>query len=141
MKKCNKVGCNNLINFNESYCNEHKHLINEARNNYAQHRYTRDKVYAQLYNSKAWREVRHSAAIRDKGLCQYCLYEGVLKNYEVVDHYIPIKHDFTKRLELDNLVASCIRHNTLKEKDERLLRSGQIDLHEFKRKWPFGINV
>lgn len=139
-KKCNKVGCNQLINFNQSYCDEHKHLINEARNNYAQDRYERDKVYAQLYNSKAWRQARHSAAVRDHGLCQYCLHEGVVKKYEVIDHYIPLKYDFDKRLDLDNLVASCTYHNTIKEKDERLLRENKITLDEFKNRWQYGIN-
>lgn len=139
-KKCNKIGCNQLINFNQSYCEEHSYLVNEDRNSYAQSRYAREKPIATFYNSKAWREVRRTAALRDNELCQYCLNQGIVKRYEVVDHFIPIKYDYEKRLDLDNLVASCIRHNTIKERDEKLLRQGKITLPDFKGRWQFGLS-
>nr|WP_275431606.1 HNH endonuclease signature motif containing protein [Mammaliicoccus sciuri] len=76
--------------------------------------------------------------LRDDGLCQYCLAEGMIHKAEVIDHFIPIKDDFSKKLDADNLVASCIRHNTLKEIDEKKLRNNEITIEEYKNKWRFG---
>ena len=56
--------------------------------------------------AKAWREVRRTAALRDNELCQYCLNQGIVKRYEVVDHFIPIKYDYEKRL--DEIISSQV---------------------------------
>lgn len=134
-KLCKKVNCNKLIDFKESYCDEHNYLKDEARKNYESKRYERDKTYIQFYNDSMWKETSKSTKLRHDGLCQYCLAKGYTRKAEVVDHFIPIKDDYDKRLDPDNLVSSCIRCNTLKEKDERLLRQNKISFEKYKEKW------
>lgn len=142
---CNKTNCQTLIDFKESYCEEHKHLKNQSRNEYGKYRYQRDKQYARFYTSAAWRQARRSALLRDNGLCQYCMGNGQLHKAEVVDHFLPVKYKFELRLDLDNLVSSCTRHNTLKENDEKLLINNKMSLKAFKKKWQTkcfnGINI
>lgn len=127
-----------MIDFKESYCDEHKHLRKESIKLYESKRYERDKQFIKFYNSSVWKDTRKSIMLRANGLCQYCLAEGTIQKAEVVDHYIPIKIDYEKRLDNENLVASCIRHNTLKEKDESKLRDNEMTLDEFKKRWPIG---
>ncbi|MCD3219451.1 HNH endonuclease [Mammaliicoccus sciuri] len=138
VRKCFKVNCNNLIPFTETYCDDHKDIKNESTKSYETFRYERDKQFIKEYNSKVWKQTRKSIMLRDDGLCQYCLAEGIISKAEVVDHFIPMRDDFDKRFDVDNLVASCIRHNTLKEKDEQRLRNKQITLEEYKSKWKYG---
>ena len=139
-KICNKINCSKLIDHKEKFCDEHKHLINESRNDYGKYRYQRDKRYAKFYTSTIWRQTRKSALTRDKWLCQYCLANGQLHKAEVVDHFIPVKYDYELRLNMDNLVSSCIRHNTLKESDEKLLKENRMSLDAFKNKWRIANN-
>ncbi|MCQ9302688.1 HNH endonuclease [Mammaliicoccus sciuri] len=113
-------------------------MKNESTKSYETYRYERDKQFIKEYNSKVWKQTRKSIMLRDDGLCQYCLAEGIICKAEVVDHFIPMRDDFDKRFDADNLVASCIRHNTLKEKDEQRLRNKQITLEEYKNKWKYG---
>lgn len=138
VRKCSKVNCNKLIPFTESYCDDHKELSKQIIKEYETKRYKRDKHFIQFYNSKMWKDTRKSIMLRDDGLCQYCLAEGMIHKAEVIDHFIPIKDDFSKKLDADNLVASCIRHNTLKEIDEKKLRNNEITIEEYKNKWRFG---
>ncbi|MDW3796450.1 hypothetical protein QI358_03405 [Staphylococcus saprophyticus] len=65
---------------------------------------------------------------------------GQLHKAEVVDHFIPVKYDYELRLNMDNLVSSCIRHNTLKESDEKLLKENRMSLDAFKNKWRIANN-
>lgn len=138
VRKCSKVNCNKLIPFTETYCDDHKELKNESIKQYETFRYERDKQFIQFYNSKMWKDTRKSIMLRDNGLCQYCLAEGIIRNAEVIDHFIPIKDDFDKKLDADNLVASCIRHNTLKEQDERKVRNNEMTMELYKNRWRFG---
>lgn len=138
VRKCSKVNCNKLIPFTETYCDDHKELTKQSNKDYETFRYERDKQFIKEYNKKIWKDTRKSIMLRDDGLCQYCLAEGTIQRAEVVDHFIPMRDAFDKRFDADNLVASCIRHNTLKEQDERRLRNNEITIEEFKNKWRFG---
>lgn len=61
-----------------------------------------------LYNSKAWKQVRHAAIVRDRGMCQY---PGCIRPAEEVHHIIeltPANVDDPKiALNLDNLMCVC----------------------------------
>jgi 5-methylcytosine-specific restriction protein A len=121
-KVCNKVNCNKLIDFKESYCDEHKHLKNEYKKNYDSLRYERDKMFVRFYNSKQWKDTRRTVMLRDDNLCQNCLRNGLYTKANVVDHVIEVKDDYDKRLDTDNLEALCHEcHNnkTIREKKRR----------------------
>ena len=127
-KKCDKVNCNNLINFNERYCNEHKELINQSNKDYDSIRYERDRLYVKFYNSKAWREVRHNTMLRNDFLCSTCLAEGKYTKAYVVDHIVELKDDWSKRLDSDNLEPLCHYHHnikTIREKQKRRDRNNK----------------
>lgn len=132
MKLCNKVGCNKLLNFTESYCEEHKN-----KTKYDKQRYIRDNKVMSVYNNKMWKDSRQSALVRDDYMCLYCLAKGYVKRAEVVDHYVPIRDDYDKRYDLDNLVSSCYRCNNLKAKHEEALRQGEMSTKEFSERWKY----
>jgi 5-methylcytosine-specific restriction protein A len=121
-KVCNKVNCNKLIDFKESYCDEHKHLKKEYKKNYDSFRYERDSLYVKFYNDKAWKDTRHSVMLAHDWLCAECLRNGMYTKADVVDHIIELKDDYDKRLDTDNLEALCHEcHNnkTIREKKRR----------------------
>lgn len=136
VKKCSKINCNELINFNKSYCDEHESLKNESRKNYDSKRYSNDKQVRQTYNVKRWKDIAKAVMLRDNGLCQYCLYRD--SRYEVatcVDHYIPVRDAYDDRYNKDNLFSSCTGCNNRKATDEDKLRRKEITFEEFKLRW------
>jgi 5-methylcytosine-specific restriction endonuclease McrA len=54
---------------------------------------------------------------RDKGLCQYCLMEGVEREGNQIDHFIPVLYRGPSTLE--NLQLACSDHNGNKNKWHR----------------------
>ena len=140
VRKCNKVNCNELINFNESYCDEHESLKNESRKYYDSKRYSNDKQVRQTYNSQRWKDVRKGVMLRDNSLCQYCLHQGRYEVATLVDHFIPIRDAYEDRYNQDNLVSACDKCNTRKAIDEEKLRSNQITFEQFKERWAYEIN-
>lgn len=133
-KKCNSINCNNLIDYRNKYCEEHKHLVNE----YDKQRYKHDREVRQTYNSQRWISLRKQCLMRDMGLCMYCLHNGLYTQATLVDHFIPVRDSYDKRYDIDNLVSACDRCNTRKVVDESRLRSQQITLNEFKTLWQYG---
>ena len=114
LKQCHKLGCTNLTR--AKYCDDHEHLLKEEtykRNRYYD-RYERDQEAKSFYNSAAWLRVRERALIRDRYLCQRCLRDKRITPAKIVHHIIPIKKDWSKRLELDNLESICLPcHNKI----------------------------
>lgn len=122
LKKCNKVNCNNLIDFKETYCDEHKHLQTESKVNYDSFRYERDSLYRQFYNKKSWKDARHISMLRHDSLCQECLRDGLYTKADVVDHIVELRDDWERRLDQSNLEPLCHKcHNekTISEKENR----------------------
>ena len=64
-----------------------------------------------FYKSKTWRNVRERVWSRDKGLCQECLKNGIIREGDTVHHIIPITvdniDDETITLNMDNLETVC----------------------------------
>ena len=57
---------------------------------------------------------------RDHGLCVQCRSNGIIKIGDVVDHIIPIRVDWSKRLEPINLQTLCHAcHNKKTKEDEK----------------------
>jgi 5-methylcytosine-specific restriction protein A len=134
-KKCNKVNCNNLIPFNESYCDEHKELKYESKKQYDKQRYSNDKDVRQTYNKKIWKNIRRNILIRDDYVCRYCEAKGIIKKATLVDHFISVRDSYEDRYNEENLVSSCDRCNTLKQVDEEKLRNGEISRVQYNKNW------
>ncbi len=72
------------------------------------------------YQTKEWREIRQKVFIRDKGLCQECKREGIIRasgKYAVVDHIIPRNRGGSDTEE--NLELMCKKHHDIKSAKER----------------------
>lgn len=115
LKPCNKFGCRNLSK--TRYCEEHQ---TEHSN---QHRYydkqVRDKQSNSFYHSAAWKKARSIVKVRDNGLCVECMNDKRITIGVLVDHIIPIKEVWDKRLELDNLQLLCQSCHNKKTGKER----------------------
>ncbi|MGB9813519.1 MAG: HNH endonuclease [Thermovenabulum sp.] len=116
LRPCRKAGCPNLTRDKTGYCELHKReyldylkrlKIERDKRYDEQVRKTRDKKYWEFYKSDEWGRVKTQALVRDKGLCQWCLRKGIIRNADVVHHIVPLKEDWSKRFDLDNLVSIC----------------------------------
>lgn len=79
-------------------------------------RYNKDnKKYSEFYDSMDWKTLSSIIKSKYNGLCLMCLlkYEHIIPS-DVTHHIIPIREDYSKRLEEDNLIPLCHRcHNNI----------------------------
>ncbi|WP_371806921.1 HNH endonuclease [Staphylococcus xylosus] len=72
-----------------------------------------------LYKGKDWMKLRTLALNRDNHLCQMCIRNSVFTPADLVHHIIYVKSDFSKALDLDNLMCVCSKcHNKIHSEDE-----------------------
>lgn len=107
-KKCNHTSCRTLIDYDERYCDKHKGTTNKVYDQY------REKKYKDFYNSRAWQKKRRISMIKYEWLCQSCLKNGIYKQAIIGDHIIPIKQDWDKRLDVDNIQPLCMECHNIK---------------------------
>lgn len=108
-KICNYPNCKQIINYKERYCDEHK-AIKEQQNKDKFKLYSsnkRDDKEQKFYNSTAWKRTKQAVEVRDNYLCVRCLNKGIIRTREVVHHIIPIKDNWNKRYDLNNLQCLC----------------------------------
>lgn len=96
---CNKAGCSTLTR--ERYCSKHIY----EKNRYNKERV--DKEYTDFYKTKEWEHIRAIALARDRYQCVMCKQKGILKKADMVHHIVPVKKNWNKRLELNNLISLC----------------------------------
>lgn len=115
--------CGKVIRYNNKSCDECKAKIElERKQNikyYKQNTYERDSKYNKFYKSREWNSVRQLAIVRDHALCKDCLNKNTITPYNTVHHVVPIKHDWNRRLDINNLICLCEschqkRHNSMK---------------------------
>ena len=104
MKRCNETGCKELIERGQTYCEKHQGAVNKRYND---HRSKYDKEYIAFYKSAAWQKKRKQALRRDGWICKDCEQEGIITVAEEVHHIIETKDDWSKRLDIDNVVSLC----------------------------------
>lgn len=106
-RPCSYPRCPNLTQ--GRYCEQHKHK--EQQSNADRHRYydehIRDQKAREFYHSKEWQRVRQAALMRDNYLCQHCLRNNRITPANIVHHIVEVKKDWSKRLDLNNLVSLC----------------------------------
>ncbi len=100
LKTCTYPGC--AILTRERRCEKHRSVEAIAYN-----RNTRDKDSRAFYSSAVWEKCREAILARDSYLCQQCLNAGVLTPATMVHHKVPLRTDWSKALDEDNLVSLC----------------------------------
>lgn len=103
LRPCNRQGCGNLTR--TGYCEAHTQA--KAENNRYYDKHQRNSRSTQFYHSAAWKRARDLIRIRDNGLCVQCMSEHRITVGTIVDHIIPIKQDWNKRLDESNLQLLC----------------------------------
>lgn len=84
--------------------------------------------YQEFYNSKEWKMLRNYKFGLANGLCEKCKEKNIVRAGKQVHHIIPIEEDWSKRLELDNLILLC--NDCHNEEHERI-----SPLQKFLREW------
>lgn len=119
MKLCPK--CKKVISADKKYCDKCQPLVDRAiaeqnKKNKAkydkEYNKTRDPKYVEFYKSKEWRTLRAVKLSQAEYLCEDCKEKGIITLATDVHHMVPIKEDWSKRLDIDNLRCLCVRcHN------------------------------
>ncbi|RXI58977.1 HNH endonuclease [Clostridium tetani] len=118
-KPCKKFRCKNLTQYPNKYCDLHSDLEEKEKyqmnKQYDFHiRNKRDRRYSDFYHSTEWIKVRQLRLTIDNGLCQQCLKDKKITLADVVHHKVELKDDWSKRVDVDNLLSLCHKcHNTV----------------------------
>lgn len=103
--------CGKIIPYSMKLCDECRAKAEEQRKkrikDYKTYNKDRDSKYDKFYKSREWEVVRAVVIDRDKGLCQDCLKNNTITLFQTVHHIIPIKENWDKRLDVDNLCCLC----------------------------------
>lgn len=107
---CARAGCNTLIDFDKRYCDQHK-------SNY-QWRKSYEGKYLKFYQSKEWK-IQSKQFLIENPLCIECKKVGIVHKAEVVDHKVPLKQNWDKRLDWSNWQGLCHPHHNAKTRLEQ----------------------
>lgn len=149
VRRCRRSGCHVMVSVDSSnpYCSEHASLYDEQRGdskqnyNRAYNAFKRDKEANEFYHSSDWKDVRSMILQRDHYLCQECKRNGIIHQGNTVHHIIPLRDDWSKRLDVDNLEVICPTcHNKehfekgySQQRKEKIKNSKRIGAVSFKR--------
>lgn len=81
---------------------------------YNKDRWKYQKELKQFYNSKAWRDLSKQVMNEHYYVCALC---G--KDARVADHIVPVRVDWSKRLDKNNIQPLCDSCHAIKTKQER----------------------
>ncbi|WP_421406507.1 HNH endonuclease signature motif containing protein [Lacticaseibacillus paracasei] len=73
--------------------------------------------YFQFYKSKPWRQLSYSYRLAHP-LCERCQAKCLYVQADVVDHIVPIRVDWSRRLDESNLQSLCNSCHWQKTKHE-----------------------
>lgn len=118
-KQCNHSRCRTLIDYDKKYCKKHK------GSDHKKYDATRDEATKGFYNSSRWRNTRKQAMIRDSWLCQRCLSEGLYVQAKIGDHITPIKEDWSRRFDIENIQGLCASCHNIKTAEEETRNVGK----------------
>lgn len=143
-KLCSAAGCYERVPLGTTYCKRHekaveaykkrlkdkgarlhqtakeRHQANKKR--YQKRMYgSKESKAQQFYRSTAWKKL--SRRMMEKNpVCVECLKQGIIKKADVIDHIVPIRQDWSRRLDESNLQSLCYRHHNQKTKAEKAAR-------------------
>ena len=117
-KRCNKIGCKELIGITDTYCSKH---TNHNHKQYEQIRTSTEegRAYKRFYDTKEWKSVRYQAMIRDGFVCVICLGHSIYTEATIGDHIIPTKVRWDLRLDIDNVQSVCFECHNKKTMDDK----------------------
>lgn len=114
--------CGKVIPYNIRFCDKcsETQRKREQVKYYKERTKERDEKYNQFYKSKEWKRLRQVVVVRDHAICQDCLKNNIITQYNTVHHIIPIKIEWNKRLDINNLICLCEschqkRHNAIEK--------------------------
>lgn len=84
--------------------------------------------YIRFYHTAAWKKARLATLISQHYLCQDCLREGKVAPAYTVHHIVPIRDDWSKRLNENNLEVICLEHHNQEHPEK-----GSSDKKYFKK--------
>ena len=126
MKLCNHAGCNTMVPFNQRYCDKHQPEPRASDNERYAYRKAIGGRYFKFYKSKAWRKLSYSYRLAHP-LCERCQANGLYVQAQVVDHRVPIRVDWSRRLDETNLQSLCNACHGTKTKVEDAARYPHIN--------------
>lgn len=82
-------------------------------------KYARETCAAKFRSTNAWTEKAQAIKKRDRYLCRICLARGEVNNNGLsVHHIIPLRDNYDKRLDNDNLITLCEQHHSMAERGQ-----------------------
>ena len=118
-KPCNYPGCSELVEAGKTYCEEHREdKQSRKKERDRQYNEKRDPKLRKFYSSARWKKVR-KRYISKNPLCEHCLERDRVKPADVVDHIIPVKVDWSKRLDASNLQSLCNSCHAKKTQEDK----------------------
>lgn len=101
---CRANGCSRISEPGSSYCIRHKD--NFYQKQYNAMRWEVSPKERMFYNSKEWKKLR-KLVLLEEGCCRQCGSYGGIEGKLDVHHIVPVKEDWDKRLNRDNLCVLC----------------------------------
>lgn len=99
------------------------------------------KSYDKFYHSLEWQAVRQQVLDRDHYLCQVCKRAGRITPATTVHHIVPVRADYSRRLDPSNLETICKAcHNAEHNERGKSLHAKKVKLKAEKRKDVFVFN-
>ena len=116
-KPCTAPGYPELIGAGKTYCPSHSKKDRGYKNK-VYDRQQRDPKLSRFYSSGRWRKTRN-IYIQSNPLCERCMLQGETRKADVVDHIIPIKIDWQRKLDMSNLQSLCNRCHAVKTREDK----------------------
>lgn len=125
-KRCSRCG-RRLLSGSTCSCLKERHKEYD--------RYSRDRKSQQYYHSKEWMMVREAVIDMDGGIDVYLyMKEGKTVLADTVHHIVPLKDDWNKRNDMDNLISlSGDTHSLIERMYQKNKNEMERELQEMLR--------
>lgn len=100
-------------------------------------KYSRDSKSKDFYHSKEWTDARAKAIELDEGIDVYAyMTSGQIMAADTVHHIIPLRDDWSKRVDINNLMSlSHSTHSTIESLYKQNKRKAQETLMQMLREY------
>lgn len=141
---CNAAGCREIIPVGQYYCQKHQYLQKEYEEKHKhwrqdqyksmtkeqRHKYNRQVYkkrmeasknaphdYNRFYKTAKWVKLSRQT-LQKHPICVFCQRKGIIRKADLVDHIVPIREDWNKRLDPENLQPLCYRCHRIKTRKD-----------------------